>query len=217
MLSRFSSNNYTLIKNIIILWSLSISHNLFAQLLKITTTPDKASIYIRSMSGGEDKKVGESPFEMNISVIKNNYQLSDFFIVVIQKDGHETEKYVMSDIAKADIAMNVSLKSKPKIENAKEIDRSIASILDAQRLMRSSNPDESIKILTKVDEMLPELSITKEFLAMAYYLKKDLRKSLDFYKASFMTNPDNFDSYKMIVFLEDLLGIKKASSEGAKK
>ncbi|MGB0454830.1 MAG: hypothetical protein ACPGJV_14065, partial [Bacteriovoracaceae bacterium] len=94
----------------------------------------------------------------------------------------------------------------------REIDKHVAKLFEAQRLLRAQNVDDAISLLKKVQEDQPFLSIVPEFLGSAYYLKKDNRRSLDFYKQAFRVNPENQDAFVMKNYLEKALGVRKPGS-----
>jgi len=193
-----------------------IVNKAFGDIIKIVSNPDKASVSVRALNGTEFKKAGETPFEMSAATLKSNFSLGEIFILRIEKEGHEADQYITADIGKADFELTTNLKVKSQFDDAKLIDKSITSLFEAQRLIRSKNYEQALKILSSLQENVPTLSTIKEFIGMTYYVQGKYKESLDAYTAAYTTNPENLDSLKMITYIKKLLGIKSVEERPGK-
>ena len=133
-------------------------------------------------------------------------------MVEVRKKGYLPYRVTVNDFAKAEMDMLVNLEPREDFLKYPKIDKNIAELFEAQRLLRAKQYDEAISVLKGVGEKEPFLSIIPEFIGSAYYLKKQNRKSLDFYKKAYRINPENRDAFVMKNYLEKALGVTKAAS-----
>lgn len=196
---------------ILLILSFSFSH---ANDLVISTTPDNAEIRIRRLTDTTSRKAGQSPFKMPLSQLLSSYASgSDMFMIEVVKEGHEVYRTVLPSFVKADVSMQILLQPRADWEEYKKIDKAIAELFEAQRMIRSKNYDGAGKKIDEVEKNYPHLSITKELKASSYYLRNDYKKALDYYQQAYYANTENLDAYKMMVYLEKSMGVKKASGE----
>lgn len=182
--------------------------------LVISTTPDNAEIRIKRLTEPTARKAGQSPFKMSLSQLLSNYANgSDMFMIEVIKEGHETYRAVLPAFVKSDLNMQVILQPRADWEEYKKIDKAIAELFEAQRMIRSKNYDGATKKIEEVEKNYPHLSVTKELKASSYYLRNDYKKALDYFQQAYYANTENLDAYKMMVYLEKAMGVKKASGE----
>jgi len=196
-----------------IIFTLSSS---LAKDLVVNSTPDKADVRITSLNGTDVKKAGETPFKIPLSEASATYANgADVFIVEVFKDGYETYRLVIPEFLKADLTLDVILTQRADLETLKKVDKSMADLFEAQRMIRSKNYLGALKKIDEVDKLMPKLSVTKELQAATYYLQNDYKKAFDYYQQAFAANTENLDAYKMILYLEKAMGIKKARDPAA--
>ena len=186
----------------------------FAKEITVNSTPTKADVKISPLSGGNGRKAGETPYKISLSEASTTYANgSDIFIVEVLKEGYETYRILIPNFLKAAINLDVVLEQKTDLETIKKIDKGMADLFEAQRMIRSSNYEGAIQKITEVEKALPKLSVTKELQAAAYYMQNDYKKALDYYQQAFATNTDNLDAYKMVLYLEKAMSVSKAGSK----
>jgi tetratricopeptide (TPR) repeat protein len=183
-----------------------LSMSAMADELKLTTDPIEANIYIRDFGGTVNNKVGKTPFTGNIQELAGSYSKSGFFMLVIEKDGYLTQSIVMSDLLKSDLSINVNLEPIQDFTKYKNVDRSINELFKAQRLIRAMQYDDALEKLKKLEDEEKNLSIVPEMIASTYYLKKEMKTALAWYKKAYRVNPENKDAFMMKAYLEKSIG-----------
>ena len=178
----------------------------FCDQLKLKSDPPDATISIRDLNGIQNVKIGKTPYEGNIADLVSNFAKSNFFLIVIEKDGYENQSILLSDLLKSDIELNINLVPKEDVLLFKNIDKSIVDLFESQRLMRLGQYDDAIVLLKKLEIEQPKLSAVPEFMGSAYYLKKDMKGALSWYEKAYRVNPDNKDAYSMKTYLRKALG-----------
>jgi tetratricopeptide (TPR) repeat protein len=177
-----------------------------AEQLKLKSDPADATVFIRDLGGTQNNKVGNTPYEGNILDLASNYAKSNFFLVVIEKVGYETQSILLSDLLKSDIELSITLTPKEDILHFRKIEKSINDMFEAQRLMRSQQFDDAITLLKTVEIDQPKFSLVPELIGSTYYLKKDYRASLTWYEKAYRMNPENKDAFIMKSYLKKSLG-----------
>lgn len=174
---------------------------------QITSTPDKALVYIRETSKNKRTKLGETPLKIKIEDIFSNYTADRTFIIEIEKDGHKDYNLLMALVNSADVNLDVKLKISQEVELTKKFDYISAQLFEAQRLMRDKSYSNAIEVLNALAKDHGNLSVVFEMLGSAYYLQKDFQNSLSNYRKAFGLNSENTDAYNMKLYLEKALGI----------
>ena len=191
---------------IIILASLLIAFSVNAEQLKLKSDPPGAIINIRDLGGVQNIKIGNTPYEGNLLDLASNYAKSNFFLIVIEKDGYESQSILLSDLLKSDIELSINLIPKDDILHFRKIEKSINDIFESQRLMRAQQYDEAITLLKRVEQEQPKISIIPELVGSAFYLKKESKASLTWFEKAYRMNPENKDAYTMRAYLKKALG-----------
>lgn len=195
-----------LVKFFTLMIGVLLSHNILAEQLKLKSDPPDATIYIRDLSGAQNVKVGNTPYEGNLQDLAANYAKSNFFLVIIEKVGYESQSILLSDLLKSDIELSLNLVPKEDILHFRKLDKSINDIFEAQRLIRAEEYDDALSLLKNLENDQPKLSIIPEMIASAYYLKKQPKTSLVWYEKAYRMNPENKDSFQMKSYLKKSLG-----------
>jgi tetratricopeptide (TPR) repeat protein len=183
----------------------------YAKDLSINSTPDKAEVRILPLSGGEARKAGETPFKIPMNEASSSYANGgDVFMIELIKDGYEPYRMVVPEFIKSDISIDVVLTQRTGLDEIKKIDKGMADLFEAQRMIRSRNYIGAIKKIDEVEKSIPKLSVTKELQGATYYMQNDYKSALDYYQQAYAANTENLDAYKMIVYLEKAMGIRKA-------
>jgi tetratricopeptide (TPR) repeat protein len=177
-----------------------------AEQLKLKSDPVDAKVFIRDLGGVQNIKIGNTPYEGSILDLAANYAKSNFFLIVIEKDGYETQSILLSDLLKSDIELNINLTPKEDILHYRKLDKNVNDIMEAQRLLRAQQFDEAISLLKATEVEQPKLSIIPEIIGSAFYLKKEQRTSLSYFEKAYRMNPENKDAYTMKMYLRKALG-----------
>jgi tetratricopeptide (TPR) repeat protein len=182
----------------------------FADKITINSDPPESTVYVRELGNTNYKKLGKAPLETSFEELKTYFVNTAVFMIEVRKKGYLPYRVTVNDLAKAEMGILVNLEPREDFLKYSKIDKNIAELFEAQRLMRAQQYDEAINILRVVGDKEPYLSIVPEFIGSAYYLKKQNRKSLDFYKKAYRINPENRDAFTMKNYLEKALGVTKA-------
>lgn len=186
---------------------------LMANKFNVKSDPSESFVYVRDLGSTDYKKLGKTPLETTFDELKTYFLSSSVFMLEVRKEGYQPYRVIVNDLAKADMDMLLNLQPEEDFLKYQQIDKSVSNLFEAQRLMRAKQYDEAITLLKKISEDEPFLSIVPEFLGSAYYLKKDNRKSLDFYKKAYRLNTANKDAFVMKNYLEKALGVTKVSEQ----
>ncbi len=193
--------------NLIIALSCTFFHvSAHADELKLNSDPVDANLYIRDFGGTINNKIGKTPFVGNIQELAASYSKTGFFMLVIEKAGYLSQSIVLSDLLKSDLGINVNLEPIQDFMKYKKIDRSINELFEAQRLIRANQYDDAIEKLKKIENDEKSLSIVPEMIASTYYLKKEMKSALAWYKKAYRVNPENKDAFMMKAYLEKSIG-----------
>lgn len=176
--------------------------------LKIATEPPEAELYIRDFGGKIKQKLGKAPYAGNIQEITSSYAGSSLFMLTVEKEGYLTQSIALSDLLKSDIAMTINLEPIQNFDKYKSLDNVVSELFEAQKLVRSQQYDSAIEILKKAEEKEKNLSIIPEMIGAAFFLKKENKTALSYYKKAFRLNPENADAFKMKAYLEKSLGVE---------
>jgi tetratricopeptide (TPR) repeat protein len=181
--------------------------NVFGDEFKLNSDPKEANITVRDFSGSINHKLGKTPYLGSIQDLATTYAQANFFLIVVEKEGYIPQSIVMTDLLKSDATINVNLEPIQDLMRYRALDKSMADLFEAQRLIRANQYDEALELLKKIEEKEKNLSIVAEIIGSTYYLKKDLKAALVYYKKAYRLNPENKDAYTMKAYIEKSLGI----------
>lgn len=185
--------------------SLSLTSDLWAKDLKISTYPEAGEVYVKALNDSDFKKVGESPLTISFDEIIKNFTNSDVFFVEIRKPDYKPFRIIVSEFGSADMEISTRLEAKNDYEMTSSIEEVASEILESQRLVRASKYDDSLEKLQALEKKYPKVSLISEMQGNIYYIKKDFKKALDAYTTAFIHNPKNLDAYRMKLYLEKTL------------
>lgn len=190
----------------IIINLLFVSTKANAEQLKLRSDPPDALVHIRDLGGVQNVKIGNTPYEGNLLDLAANYAKSNFFLIVIEKTGYESQSILLSDLLKSDIELSINLTPKDDILHYRKIEKNINDIFESQRLIRAEQYDDAITLLKTAEQEQPKISIIPEVIGSAYYLKKDHKGALTWFEKAYRMNPENKDAFTMKAYLKKSLG-----------
>lgn len=199
-------------KKLLFLLFVLIPQLVWANKITINSDPPETEVFVRELGSSNYKKLGKAPLDTSFEELKTYFVNTSVFLIEVRKNGFLPYRVTVNDLAKADLSILVNLEPREDFLKYQQIDQNIASLFEAQRLLRAKQYEEAISMLRKVSDNEPYLSIVPELIGSAYYLKKENRKSLDFYKRAYRINPENKDAFVMKNYLEKALGVSKAGS-----
>ena len=169
---------------------------------RIRSNPEQADIYVKNTNTGNRIKIGKTPLAMPLSELVSNFAKADVFILELGKDGFEPYRILITKMGSNDIDLLVNLKISKNIKKIKDTDYLISQLFETQRQIRAKDYSGALKKLDKLEEKFPHYSIVYELKASAYYLDKQFKRALNYYRKAFSVNSDNRDAYIMKIYLE---------------
>jgi len=169
---------------------------------RIRSNPEQADIYVKNTNTGAKIKIGKTPLTMPLAELISNFAKADVFILELAKDGFEPYRILITKMGSNDIDLLVNLKISKNIKRIKDTDYLISQLFETQRQIRAKDYSGALKKLDKLEEKFPHYSIVYELKASAYYLDKQFKRALNYYRKAFSVNSDNRDAYIMKVYLE---------------
>lgn len=180
----------------------------FAEELKVNATNvDKVTIFVRN-NNNKDIEIGKTPFKMDIRKLIKRYTKSNIFFVTLKKDGYEDYRVLYSHTGTNNVKINARLTVDKDQKLVQDLDGVMSELFEAQRLIRGKSYGQAIKKLSSVSTKYPFFSVPYELKASTYYLMKNYKESLSFYRKAFSMNPKNRDAYIMKNYLEKKFNIK---------
>lgn len=177
----------------------------YAQELKLSSDPVGASVSVRDTTGAMLSVLGKTPLTRNIQELSGQSK-SGFVVIAIEKDGYLPQSILVSSLLKSEMVIHVNLDPFQDHLNYKNIDKVISDLFEAQRLIRSQQYDEAISFLKTIEEKESNISVIPEMIAGGYYLKKDMKTALTWYRKAYRLNTENKDASTLKAYLEKALG-----------
>lgn len=174
--------------------------------LKISSQPEKVSVFVKNEESGEKTKLGETP------LLKKDQELKDliadigmpgkFVRLSFEKEGFQSKDFwvQLSPAGNISTEMNIQLKrveeksNKEQLETAQEI---VKKLFLAQKLARAKDFERALIEIDKVLEGYPEFSRALSMKASIYYARGDFKESLDWFEKSIDVDPELDHSIKM--------------------
>lgn len=186
--------------------------------LTIKSIPEEADVYIKELGAQDLEKIGKTPLVVGEDVVKKLGNSGRTPVILeVRKAGYVKQQLILNQIGKTDMKYEVTLEETSFANMVSNLDTVGGELFEAQRLMRSGSLENSLKILTRLQEKYPYSSLINELMGAAYYLKKDYTNSLVFYDTAYRVDQKNLDAYKMKKYLEDELGVKRPLQRKEKK
>jgi len=181
----------------------------------ISSEPIDAKVSIRVLGDeSSTKNLGATPLTLDEDTVEALHSDNgEVRVLKIEKEGYMPETLILPDFGKSKAELKFSLKTNNLANIIEKIDNVGNQLFQAHKLINRGSFDESINLLTALNGKYPNSSLISEFLAGAYFLKKNKSKSLMFYEQAYKNNPDNVEAYKMIKHLEAELAVKRPGIE----
>lgn len=173
--------------------------------LILKSQPEGAEIYITV--GGRPVRLGNTPYEADLSEVIKTYVKTNSFLLELKKPGHIPYRVLLAKTEDVDLELTANLELDQAVSNHKDHDLLMNELFDVQKLIRGRNFRDALIKLDELEKKHPTLSIIPELKATSYYMNKEVENALSYYRKAFTLNPDNSDAYRMKVYLEKKLGV----------
>lgn len=180
---------------------LFLSFSALAEKVVITSNPVGASVYVVKQ-GSKSKEIGKTPYEVNLGILQAEGEPNVALQISVRKQGFDDYNIVLPPIGGADIKIMANLNVQKDIKLTQDFDLLVTDLFDVLRMTRGRDFDSADKKIDMLLKKFPHFSIVYEMKAMGYYLRKEFKKSLNFYRKAFAVNPKNREAYRMKKYLE---------------
>lgn len=195
-------------RSLLAFFTIFMSASLFAGDVDLTSTPEKAEIWIKKTPDDRGTKIGETPFKSTTQELFTQAGDGKTAIVELVHEGYLPYRFLaIGSSEDADLNLKVTLEVTPEVKAIKKHDSLMAELFKVQKMVRSKNYGDALSRLDALSKDHPHFSIIPELKGITHYMNKDMEKALSMFRMAFSLNPDNADAYKMKVFLEKRLGI----------
>lgn len=200
-------------KKIITVLFMLISSLALASDINILSNPPGGIIYVKDAKKGDRIKIGETPYKGSLNQLVSNISSKAAFIVEVQKVGFEPYRILLTKTGSMDIEIDVNLQVSKNISLVQDMDLLATDLFDVQRLIRGKDFQSSLKKLDLLEKKFPHFSIIAEMKGSVFYLMKEYKRSLGFYRKAFGLNPENREAYQMKVYLEKKFNVNKKKDQ----
>jgi tetratricopeptide (TPR) repeat protein len=186
--------------------------------LIVKSDPLTADVFILDGKNSERKPLGKTPLEMPIEDLMKNISsettAGEFYTIVIEKPGFETQtlSFPTAKFTTRVTAVEVKLKegqTQKEIRFAKEI---IDHLFLAQRFANSGQFERAHIELDKILTPVPTFARALSMRASVYFAQKNYNDSLKWYEEALKNEPDMEEAVKMSAKVRTLLGRSPAST-----
>lgn len=196
-------------RKILLIFTFSFINFAFANEISILSNPVGAFIYVKDAKKGDRIKIGETPYKGNLDQLVASLSSKAAFIVEVSKVGFEPYRILLTKTGAMDIELDVNLQISKNIEMVQDLDMLTGDLFDVQRMVRVKDYKSSLTKLNLLEKKFPHFSIIAEMKGSIYYLQKEYKRSLGFYRKAFGLNPENREAYQMKQYLEKKFKINK--------
>lgn len=175
--------------------------------LSVQSIPGDAEVSVLDEEG-KIRPLGKTPLKTNLDdVFKSG---SAYSTIQITKDDHLAESIVISK-SSVPVDYEVSVKldkvaSDPKGLEAQSRSEKIAQqIAMANNLITTKRLVEAEQLMSKFILDYPYVSVGYDYMGNIQYLKKDLKRALQYYSKGLQINPDNVETREMVNKLKGIL------------
>ncbi|MAZ49431.1 MAG: hypothetical protein CME65_12800 [Halobacteriovoraceae bacterium] len=186
----------------ILLLSLLVSCSQMS-LLTIKSSPDESIVYARAIGSKDRVEIGKTPMQIESTEIAEKIKSSGMIIIEIEKEGYFEEKFYLSEVSRQDIALNISLKKQPKIDQAHNVDLIVQKLFECQQYVKIKRFSDCKEIIKELKKKYPEVSTVHEFEGSIFYLENQKNKALQAFITALKYNDDNREARRMIKVIKD--------------
>ncbi|MCO4793109.1 MAG: hypothetical protein KC493_05335 [Bacteriovoracaceae bacterium] len=170
--------------------------------IAITSNPEEVDIFVKNAQTGQELKIGKTPYKGDVDALTANVANGSVFMIELRKVGFESYRILFTKAGKSDIAVNVNMEVAKDMSMTQDFDLLTGDLFDVQRMVRTKDYQSALKKLEMLEKKFPHFSVVYEMRASVFYLMKEFKRSLTFYRKAFATNPKNRDAYRMKMYLE---------------
>ncbi len=168
-----------------------------SSIVKISSTPSKADIFIRRLSDSTMKKIGVTPLTIRSDQVASDLDGSGPMYLELRKDEHYSKSAIVTDFNVRDIELNLKLDPKKFLKDSNKIDALINGLFNCQKLIRKRNYKEAKDTLTKLKNDFPYISVIYEFEGGIHLVEQQYSQALESFKTAIKFNPSNVEALRL--------------------
>ena len=180
----------------------------------ISSSPDKADIYIRKLSDNTMKKLGSTPLTIKTSDVSDELEGSGPMYLELRKDGYFKHNAIITDLNVRDIELKLKLTAKNFLEDSNTIDTVINNLFQCQKLIKQKEYDKAREVLNKIKITFPFLSVIYEFEGGIYILEKKFPQALNSFKTAIKYNSGNIEALRLKRAIEKEYELTTSTNQG---
>ena len=177
--------------------------------IKLHSEPREVEVFLVEANQAP-KSLGSTP--VNLESDDFNWGDSNSIQLRFQKEGYETENIILPKTkVTANFKINTFMQEEKKNLACQDQSQSLRKVADA--IAKSQNyiyKKQMAKAKILLESLIidyPNLSVLYDLLGNVYYLEKDLKSSLEAYKKSLSLWPNNLETKRMILRLENIMNV----------
>ena len=172
---------------------------------KVTSNPDKSSVFIKDIQKGKDIEIGKTPLEIDTDELeeKFKFEVTGPIVMEVRQEGYFSSRAFITDIQSADLELSFNLDSHNLLANSKSTDEIVAKLFESQKIIKLQRYDEALKILKELKDKNPTISVIHELEGGVYLLKKDYKLAYKSYVMAYKYNDQNQEALRMKKFIEE--------------
>ncbi len=185
----------------------------FSANLIIESNPEGCEVFTIDFDSGKLNSIGKTPFRSDIERLRASSGGRTIAQISVEKVGFVPFNVMVPLFNDSDIKIKANLRVENDVKLVQDFDNLTSELFDVLRMMRLKDFDSSLRKLELLERKFPHYSIIFEMKATIFYLTKEYKKSLNFYRKAFGLNPKNVEVYKMKVYLERKFKINDGTQE----
>lgn len=170
--------------------------------LNLISSPSGVDVYAKALGRENSRMLGQTPLSLPLASIEKEFKGSGPVYLIFEKEGYRREKVMVTELSNIQLNLSVQMVEVHKIQDEREFNTVIASILECQQLIKDKRYDEALRRLGEIERVAPHLSVVYEMQGAIFYLQKKFGEALHAYRLAVKYNPHSGEANKMRRYLE---------------
>ena len=186
---------------------------------KVTSNPEKASIYFYKGDQQEKVRLGETPFEKSDEELSKEFgefgKPGELVKVSVEKENYVSQSFWLpvsnSGVVSSEVMLKLIEDKKQTVEIS-SAEKALDQLFLAQRFALTNEFERALIEIDKVLNNFPRLARALSMKASIYYAKGDFKESLNWYEKAIEANPQLREAVEMSALVRKKLRLPAASS-----
>ena len=182
--------------------------------VRITSSPTGADVSY-SEDGGNKTSLGQTPLNIDAKLLSNSS--AEHIQIEVSKDGYSPEVILVpTPLMPSEFSLSTQLKEVSLPKKCQDVTGQFAKlaegIAESQSFIASKNYAMAETTLLRMSSDFPKVSVIYGLLGNVYYLRKDLKRALEFYEKALSLNPESNRTEQMVQKLRTL-GVERIPAQ----